>query len=338
MARGVRIEFAGALYHVMCRGDRRERIFLEDSDSQMFLRTLGEACARSGFVVHAYVLMGNHYHLLLETPQPNLVAGMGWFQTTYTARFNRRHRLVGHLFQGRYKSMLIDGADGASFRRVADYIHLNPARARLLDRDHPRLEAYAWSSHPVYAGEAERPDWLYTDRLTRTLGLDGLTAAEAARLQRERMAGLVADVLDRSRRDHWRREWAELRAGWCLGGTEFRESMRKRANRLVGRRKPGSLLDHARREQEAVLAEEKLSHALRCLGLTLEQLQAMKTTDPRKEVVAWWMKTQTAQPNRWIADRLSVGHPSRLCHLVRAVVTANSGPREELKRVIHSTF
>ena len=254
MARGIRIEYPGALYHVMCRGDRRERIFLEDSDQELFLRTWGEASARTGFVSHAYVLMGNHYHFLLETPQPNLVAGMAWFQSTYTARFNRKHRLVGHLFQGRYKSMLIDGADGASFPRVADYIHLNPARARLLDRENPRLEKYAASSFPVYAGRAERPEWLETARLTRALALHKLPPKQAESTQRKRMKGLVEEVLDPRKREYWRSEWVELRQGWCLGGREFRESMRKRANRLVGSRKPGSLLDKARREQEEAKA------------------------------------------------------------------------------------
>ena len=101
MARSVRVQYAGAVYHVMCRGDRREEIFRDDADRRMFLETLGEACGRSGFRVHAYELMPNHYHLLVETPEPNLVDGMRWFQGTYTQRFNSRHRVSGHLFQGR---------------------------------------------------------------------------------------------------------------------------------------------------------------------------------------------------------------------------------------------
>ena len=100
MPRAPRIEYGGALYHVMCRGDRREAIFRGDPDREMFLKTLGESCERAGFVVHSYVLMSNHYHLLLETPAGNLVAGMRWFQSTYTARFNARERKGGHVFQG----------------------------------------------------------------------------------------------------------------------------------------------------------------------------------------------------------------------------------------------
>jgi REP element-mobilizing transposase RayT len=97
MARKARVEYVGAVYHVLDRGDRREAIFQDDGDRRRFLETLGEACGRTGWRVHAYVLMSNHYHLMIETPQANLVAGMRWFQTTWTMRFNARHRLSGHL-------------------------------------------------------------------------------------------------------------------------------------------------------------------------------------------------------------------------------------------------
>ena len=108
MPRKARVEFAGAVYHLLDRGDRREAIFRDDRDRETFLSTLGQACKRTGWRVHAWVLMTNHYHLLVETPEANLVAGMRWFQTTYTVRFNRRHQLSGHLFQGRYKAVVVD--------------------------------------------------------------------------------------------------------------------------------------------------------------------------------------------------------------------------------------
>src|SRR5262249_6221493 len=112
MARRLRVEFPGAIYHLMNRGDRREDIFRDDQDRQRFLETLGEACAKTNWQVHAFCLMGNHFYLVAETPQPNLVAGMKWFLGTYTSRFNRRHKLVGHLFSGRYKSLLVGGEGG----------------------------------------------------------------------------------------------------------------------------------------------------------------------------------------------------------------------------------
>src|ERR1051325_9443868 len=110
MPRKLRVEYPGAIYHVMNRGDRREAIFLSEQDRELFLETLGEACEKTGWQVHAYCLMSNHFHLVLETPQANLVSGMRWFLGTYTARFNRRHNVLGHLFSGRYKSLVVDGS------------------------------------------------------------------------------------------------------------------------------------------------------------------------------------------------------------------------------------
>jgi REP element-mobilizing transposase RayT len=134
MARSIRIEYAGAFYHVMARGNRREPIFADESDRGFFLQTLGEACGMTGWRIHAWVVMVNHYHLCLETPEPNLVEGMKWLQNTYTRRFNVRHRLWGRLFGDRYVKL----GEGAS----------------VLD--------YAWSS--VAGGYAlpprRRPPWL----------------------------------------------------------------------------------------------------------------------------------------------------------------------------------
>ena len=109
MPRKVRVEFEGAVYHVMARGNERRKIYRDDHDRKRFLETVAEAVDRFGLLLHAYCLMPNHYHLVVETPRPNLVAGMKWLLGTYTSRFNRRHKLFGHLFSGRYKALLVDG-------------------------------------------------------------------------------------------------------------------------------------------------------------------------------------------------------------------------------------
>ena len=133
MARKLRVQYPGAIYHVMNRGDRREPIFKDETDRERFLEALGEACAKTGWEVHAYCLMVNHFHLVLETPQANLVVGMKWFLGTYTSRFNRRHRLFGHLFSGRYKALVVDGSGDGYLRTVCDDVHLNPLRATSVD-------------------------------------------------------------------------------------------------------------------------------------------------------------------------------------------------------------
>src|SRR5713101_2156712 len=165
VARKLRVEYAGAIYHVMNRGDRREAIFKDSADRQRFLDTLGEACLKTGWQVLAYCLMPNHFHLVLETPQANLVAGMKGLLGVYTSRFNRRHKLFGHLFSGRYKSLIVDGGGEGYLRTVCDYVHLNPARAKLLLPEQP-LRQYPWSSWPKYLQPpGKRPAWLRVQRL-----------------------------------------------------------------------------------------------------------------------------------------------------------------------------
>src|SRR5437870_10154606 len=121
--------------------------------------------AKARWQVHAYCLMGNHFHLVLETPLANLVAGMKWFLGTYTSRFNRRHKLFGHLFSGRYKALIVDGSGNGYVRTVCDYVHLNPVRAKLLGSDQ-KLSAFGWSSYPEYLkAPARRAAWLRVDRV-----------------------------------------------------------------------------------------------------------------------------------------------------------------------------
>ena len=149
----------------------------------MFLATLGEVCQRNGWRVHAYVLMSNHYHLLVETPKGNLVSGMHWFQATYTMRYNRRHRLSGHLFAGRYKSLLIDPEERGYLATVSDYIHLNPARAYLTGEK--PLGNYRWSSLRWYGSQARnRPEWLEVNTVLGELGWSDRAPDRRAYLKR----------------------------------------------------------------------------------------------------------------------------------------------------------
>ena len=231
MPRPLRVEYPGAIYHAMNRGDRRAPIFGDDADRAIFLKTLAEACARTGWEIHAWCLMGNHFHLVLETPRANLVLGMKRLLGTYTQRFNRRHRLVGHLFQGRYKAQVIDAASCGYLRAACDYVHLNPARARLLKKP-DRLEKWTWSSYREYLlNPRRRATWLRTDRLLGEHGIEhddrrGRTEF-AARMESQRAEGDSPD-------------WAPLRRGWRLGAEDFLDRLlvqtRLRAQRGHGRK------------------------------------------------------------------------------------------------------
>src|SRR5215218_4456327 len=143
----------------MARGNRREAIFRGDQDRQLFLKTLGEACARSGWRIHAWVLMSNHYHLLLETPEANLVAGMQWLQNTYTRRFNTRHRAWGRLFGDRYKAVPVKGG-GYYYETLLDYVHLNPRAGLVLARSGGSVRDWSSIAHGYALPPGRRPEWL----------------------------------------------------------------------------------------------------------------------------------------------------------------------------------
>ena len=330
MPRKPRIEYPGAVYHVTSRGQRRERMFLDATDYRRFLETFGEACERTGWVAHAYVLMPNHYHLLLETPEANLCAGMQWFQGTYSTRFRLRHGLVGHVLQGRFKAPVIEPDSGTYFQTLSSYIHLNPVRARGLLKPPKRLETYAWSSYPFYLQSMRRrPGWLRIGRVLGNLGLRD--DSRGRRAYRDHVEDLVEEVrAGRKGKRMLEQEWKGLRRGWCFGGEGFREEMvEKVAEVLRGKRRSsyagGEVRSHDERE-----AKQLLAAALDALGLSEKDLRALKKTDVRKQVTAWWVRRQTTVRNRWVAERLHMGHEGNVSSAVRRV---EDGETPELRRL-----
>jgi putative transposase len=308
MPRKARVEFPGAVYHVLDRGDRREAIFRDEADRVRFVETLGEVCARTGWRVHAYVLMSNHYHWLLETPEPNLVAGMRWFQSTWTLRFNRRRRLCGHLFQGRYKAVVVDPEERGYFATLSDYIHLNPVRARLVGLE-DRLVDYRWSSYPLYARTAGRPGWFEPQTVLAELGM--ADTPEGRRQYAHRMRGEAVATL----RGEKETALGELREGWCLGGESFRERvlglLDVAGEKWRGRREVDAAVRHTHDEAEA---RRLIGVGLSVFGLSPESLAELPKGDVRKLALARMIRARTAVPNAWLAHALGLGHASRLNH------------------------
>jgi putative transposase len=213
----------------MSRANGKGKIFETDVDRQDFIKTLAEACAKTGFEVHAYCLMRNHFHLVVETPNGNLVAGMRWLLSAYTLRFNPRHQRFGHVFSGRYKALVVDGSGNGYLRTVCDYVHLNPVRARDCCQPGQRLLEYPWSSFGGYlAAPPHRPAWLRVDRLLGEHGIARDTVAGRrefeqrleARRAAERQPGGVAG--DSARLGVWARRrskrgcWSAWRGGHPL--------------------------------------------------------------------------------------------------------------------------
>jgi REP element-mobilizing transposase RayT len=319
MPRKARIEFPGAVYHLLDRGDHREPIVRDDADRTTFLNTLGQVCVRTGWRVHAFVLMTNHYHLLVETPEANLVCGMRWFQTTYTVRFNRRHRVTGHLFQGRYKAIVVDPEESGYFALLSDYIHLNPVRARIISlRD--RLYDFAWSSYRWYAATTRRPEWFEPGRVLAELGLEDNVSGR--RHYAERMRSRAVDEL--AQRNDVANE--RLHRGWCLGGVGFRERMLallERATEKLSQKKEVDAV--VRRSHDDKEARRLREAALAYFNLKESDLPNLKRNDPRKLMLAQLIRQRTSVTNAWIARELSLGHASSVSRYSRIPAEGQTG-------------
>ena len=304
MGRRLRVQYSGAIYHLMNRGDRREAIFCDEIDRECFLALLGQACEKTSWQVHAYCLMPNHFHVVVETPRPNLVEGMKWLLGTYTGRFNRRHKMVGHLFSGRYKALIVDRSGTGYLKTVCDYVHLNPARARLLSPEQ-ELREYPWSSWPAYLGRASRrPGWLRVDRLLGEFGI--LRDNAAGRLYLE-------TCLEERRAGEEGRDYRGLRRGWFLGDRASKRALLEDMKNQLGENHRGeevweSALQHA----QSVVGEE-----LRALGWCEAQLEGRRKGDAGKARIARRLRTETTMSLKWIAERLKMGSASMVKHCLQ---------------------
>jgi putative transposase len=304
MARPLRVQYPGAIYHLRSRGDHREPTYRDDTDRHAFLVTLASACEKTGWQIHAFCLMGNHFHFVAQTPQPNLVAGMKWLLGTYTGRFNRRHQLLGHLFSGRYKSLVIDERGGDSLRTACDYVHLNSVRTGLLPADQP-LCSYAWSSYPLYLWPAKRPPWLRVDRLVGAHGIQSDTAEGRIhfqqRMEQRRREGEVPEA------------WAAFRRGWRLGAADFAQRLAQRLGR------PGQEQEQAceRNETDEHRAERLVKDWMQAAGWTESELTARAKGDGQKAALAARLRRETPMTRAWIAQRQAMGSASYVSHLTK---------------------
>ena len=304
MARKLRLQFAGALYHVMNRGDRREAIVRDDLDRQRFLDTLEQATEKAGWRVHAFCLLPDHFHLVLQTPSPNLVEGMKWLLGTYTARFNRRHQMGGHLFSGRYKSQLLDPELSGVPSQVALYLHQNPLRSKLVQSP-SGLGNYSWSSYGEYLKPREtRLAWIKTELVLRDAGFSD----DENGLRQFRDATETVDAL--ADPEIWRR-W---RTGWYVGSDDYRRGLLDRLHEQRDDKSTG-LVWRASAEHQA---EKLVQHTLNTLGWSEQELGRRLKTDPEKVFIARQLRTQTTLPLTWIAKRLQMGSRNTLRNALAA--------------------
>jgi len=295
MARKLRLQYPGAIYHIMNRGDHSEVIFRDDRDRRMLLATLTEACDKTDdWQVHALCLMSNHFHFVLETPRANLAEGMKWLLGTYTARFNRKDHLFGHLFSGRYKALPVDASGTGYLKSACDYVHLNPVRAGLLSLEQP-LQSYVWSSYPYYLMAPERrPRWLRVDRLLGEWGIpvDSDPGREqfAAGMEVRRQAEAKGDP-------------KLVQRGWCLGSDQFRQELLLQMTTLSESKFGGpEWPESGEKKAERVLREE-----LSRRGWTQVDLDRSAKSHPVKVEIAKRLRAETIMTWAWIAEHLKMG-------------------------------
>jgi REP element-mobilizing transposase RayT len=295
----------------MARGDGGKRVFINDEEAKGFLFRLEQVCQKNGWRVHAWVLMSNHYHLLIDTPEPNLTAGMRVLMGTFSQGWNRRHMRRGHVFQGRYKAIPVSGdrAQDASYLKVvADYIHLNPARAGLAGGRKGKLVDYPWSSLKHYA-KGILPPSMEIERV-----MDGFQLDHGARGRRAYVQWLEARASNPKKAID-KAATKALRRGWYLGEDGFRDKLLKlvgKAKRRIvksGHHSGAPLLAH---DEQA--AERLITRMTSTLGLAADtDWTSLRKNHREKLIVAAVVKRNTAMKNQWLSDRLHLGHVAGMC-------------------------
>jgi putative transposase len=295
MARKLRLEFPGAVYHVINRGNYRADVFATDKTKAAFEACLFQACAKSGWVLHAYVVMRNHYHLAVEAPQGNLVSGMHWLQATFASRFNRLRGERGHLFQGRFKSLLVD--EGSSLGPLCDYLHLNPVRAGV-------------------ATVATLPEVPYSSywHLWRPKGRPGFLRVQTALEEAGELADTPAGRTAYAAHLEWQaaegpagrnKAYANLSRGWALGPQEFKADLVREHQLAADAR---ALEAGGATEVRALHWQAALEAALALLPVAARSgAGSARKSAGWKVAVAAHLKATTDVSNGWLAERLEMG-------------------------------
>lgn len=295
MPRSPRVQYDGARYHIINRGNYRKDLFCYKKTDEAFEKVLFEACEKYGWLLHAYVLMSNHYHLCIETPNADLVDGMHWLQSTFANRFSKFSGERGHVFQGRYKALLIE--DDYGFLAVVDYIHLNPVRAGLIKVD--ELKNYTNSSFPRYFSKY-RPECLRCEEFLTEVGVNPTVGG--MRGYHKHLKLIMAEK-PKVREALFK----DLTRGWFIGSKEGKQEL---VRRMEEKEMPLS-------EEEGIEVQKKrgmdlLSSGLVVLGKTNSDIMDDKKSEAWKLALASFLKEHTGLKNPELTRELNMGHPAAL--------------------------
>ena len=294
MARKLRFEYPGAMYHVLNRGNYRRGVFEENGAMVSFEKTLFETCERCGWILHAYVIMPNHYHLALETPQPNLSEGMRWFQSVFAIRFNRFRKESGHIFQGRFKSIVVEDQNRLGW--LCHYVHLNPVRAGITSV--PRLSGYRFGSYRLLWNKRARPPFLSFNACLEAAG--SLKDTTHGRKKYADYLLYLAEEEPRQKTILFDR----MSKGWAMGTKAFKQGLiEEQRNKSLGI-EPG-MVDA--KEMRELAWNERLVICLKALARNSGQIPGDQKSAAWKIAIAAYMKTRMLCRNRWLAEKLDMG-------------------------------
>lgn len=297
MARKLRFESEGGLYHVINRGNRRSWVFESDGAKRSFEKTLNETCERSGWILHAWAIMGNHFHLAVETPQPNLSEGMRWLQSVFAVRYNHFRKDTGHIFQGRFKSIVVENQQRMGW--LSHYIHLNPVRAGICDV--AGLRDYEFSSFSQLWHRKVRPSFLDVAPCLEAAG--GLADNTAGHRKYSKYLTWLAEN-DPAQKEM---NFTKMSKGWAQGGDAFRAKLIGSERELTKNLKLG--VSEAKELREA-LWEQRVERALQLLEVNDVDLSSRRKSADWKVAIATNLKTRFLCRNGWLSERLSMGAES----------------------------
>jgi REP element-mobilizing transposase RayT len=294
------VQYEGARYHIINRGNYRKDLFLTHKTDQAFTEVMLEACERYHWTLHAYVLMNNHYHLCVETPNANLSDGMHWLQSTFANKFSRFSGERGHVFQGRYKSLIIEREFG--LLNVVDYIHLNPVRAGVLPVS--QLKEYSNSSFPRYFTKYRHRSLRCEDFLAEAGGLSPTPGGMRSYHKRLKL------IMEDSPQER-ERLFKDLSRGWYIGSKQGKDQLSTKVEQGTAK----ASVD-AKFELESIRTEKLLKACLKRLGKNQKDIEGDNKSAQWKLAIASLVKTSTGIKNPQLCAYLNLGHPATMSKLV----------------------
>jgi REP element-mobilizing transposase RayT len=313
MGRPLRLEYPGALYHITSRGNERRKIFFDDSDRIKFLSILEDYHERYGVLIHSYVLMDNHYHILMETPQGNLLKVMHGINGGYTGYFNRKHGRVGHLFQGRYRGILVDKE--GYLLELSRYVHLNPVRAKIVKK----AETYQWSSYGGYVREKEEVKWVEYGWVLSKFGRE-----------KERARKKYKEFVDEGLKGKPENPLKEIYGQVVLGGEEFKE----RIKGLLKGQQLGNEIVERKRLKGSPYAEDILREVAAVFGVGEEEIKRRGGRDNRaRRVAIYLVKRYSGLSNEEIGEIFGGIHYSAVSKVSARVIREMAEDKKLLRLI-----